>query len=256
MKSLSLTLQPVGLPIGRTAYVHGKNDIANGHNHLIALLPRLVRISLLSQCESVELVLSEIISAAGAPIRHVYFPTAGSISLVILIDKNPALEVALVGREGMLGAQLALDVGTSSLRAVVLGTGAALRIEATAINRELNTHEALRRCMHRYLYVLMVQMAQSAGCLLYHQIDQRLARLLLMRLDRAGTDTFRMTQEALAYMLGVRRVGITKAACELKRKGLIEYRRGELTVLSRKGLEAAACGCYAADHKSYADMLA
>jgi CRP-like cAMP-binding protein len=102
----------------------------------------------------------------------------------------------------------------------------------------------------------MAQMAQSAGCLRYHQIDQRLARWLLMSQDRAESATFRMTHEFLAYMLGVRRVGITTAAGELQRNGLIEYRRGLMTVLDRRGLEAASCGCYAADRKTYADLLA
>ena len=225
-------------------------------NHLIELLPRKARLSLLADCEPVELVLSEVLSEPGEPIRDVYFPTSGFISLVMLIDKNPALEIGMVGREGMLGAQLSLEVAIAPLHALVQGPGTALRVGAAAFQRHLNTHPSLQRGMHRYLYVLMTQMAQSAGCLRYHQIDQRLARWLLMSQDRAESDTFRMTHEFLAYMLGVRRVGITAAAGKLNRNGLIEYRRGVLTVLDRKGLEAASCGCYAADQKTYTKLLA
>jgi len=223
---------------------------------LIELLPRNVRLSLLANCEPVELILSEVLSESADPIRHVYFPTAGFISLVMLIDKNPALEIGMVGREGMLGAQLALEVAIAPLHAVVQGPGTALRIGAAAFQRELSMHPALQRGIHHYLYVLMAQLAQSAGCLRYHQIDQRLARWLLMSQDRAESDTFRMTHEFLAFMLGVRRVGITKAAGQFHRSGLIEYRRGLLTVLDRNGLEAASCGCYAADRKTYAKLLA
>ena len=220
------------------------------------MLPRKVRLSLLSNCEPVKLVLSEVLTEPGEPIRHVYFPTSGFISLVMMIDKNPALEIGMVGREGMLGAQLSLEVAIAPLHALVQGPGTALRVGAATFQRELNAHPALQRGMHRYLYVLMTQMAQSAGCLRYHQIDQRLARWLLMSQDRAESDTFRMTHEFLAYMLGVRRVGITKAAGQLQRNGLIEYRRGVLTVLDRKRLEAASCGCYATDGKTYAKLLA
>ena len=231
-------------------------EIANADNHLIELLPRKARLSLLAECEPVELVLSEVLSEPGEPIRHVYFPTTGFISLVMLIDKNPALEIGMVGREGMLGAQLSLEVAIAPLHALVQGPGSALRIGAAAFQRQLNTFPALQRGMHRYLYVLMTQMAQSAGCLRYHQIEQRLARWLLMSRDRAESDTFRMTHEFLAFMLGVRRVGITAAAGKLHRSGLIEYKRGVLTVLDRAGLEAASCGCYAADRKTYAKLLA
>ena len=234
----------------------GRTKIDNTGNHLIELLPRKARLGLLADCEPVELVLSEVLSEPGEPIRHVYFPTSGFISLVMMIDKNPALEIGMAGREGMLGAQLSLEVAIAPLHALVQGPGTALRVGAAAFQRHLITYPALQRGMHRYLYVLMTQMAQSAGCLRYHQIEQRLARWLLMSQDRAESDTFRMTHEFLAYMLGVRRVGITAVAGKLHRSGLIEYRRGVLTVLDRTGLEAASCGCYAADRKTYAKLLA
>ncbi|HEY6132642.1 MAG TPA: Crp/Fnr family transcriptional regulator [Rubrivivax sp.] len=220
------------------------------------LLPRTVRQRLLSRCEAVPLVLEEIMCEAGTVTRHVYFPTDGFFSLVSLIDGSPAIEVGMVGREGMLGAQLALGVTTSPLRALVQGPGTAWRIGAPAFRRELALSTELQRAMSRYLYVLMAQLAGSAACLRFHLIGPRLARWLLMSQDRAHADTFRVTHEFLAYMLGVRRVGITQAAGSLHDAGLIQYHRGQLTVLNRSGLEAAACGCYEADRKAYAQLLA
>ena len=224
-------------------------------NHLIELLPRKDRLRLLAICEPVQLVLSDVLCHAGNPTHHVYFPIDGFVSLVAHTEGSPGLEVGMIGREGMLGAQLALGVMTTPLRAVVQGPGAAWRIGVGAFRRELAASASLRRVLSRYLYVLISQFTGSAGCLRFHLIGQRLARWLLMSQDRAHADSFRMTHEFLAYMLGVRRVGITIAAGAMQRGGLIEYHRGELTVLNRKGLEAAACTCYAADCKAYADLL-
>lgn len=229
--------------------------MATVENHLIELLPRKERTRLLAICEPVQLELSEVLSEAGTPTRHVYFPTEGFISLVALVDGSPSLEVGMVGREGMVGAQLVLGVVTAPLRSLVQGPGAAWRIGTKAFRSELERSPALQRGLNRYLYVLMAQLAASAGCLRFHQIGARLARWLLMTQDRAHADSFYVTHEFLAYMLGVRRVGITTAASTLQRSGLIEYHRGELTVLDRSGLEAAACGCYAADRRTYDALL-
>jgi CRP-like cAMP-binding protein len=141
------------------------------------------------------------------------------------------------------------------LRAVVQGSGAAWRIGSAAFRRELALSPALQRELLRYVFVLMAQLAESAACLRFHLIGQRLARWLLMSQDRAHAEHFHVTHEFLAYMLGVRRVGITTAAAGLQRFGLIRYRRGEVTVLDRPGLEAAACGCYAADQRAYDAQL-
>ena len=230
--------------------------MASADNHLIELLPRKERTRLMALCEPVELVLAEVLYEPGCAIRHVYFPTDGFVSLVMSIDGNPGLEIGMVGREGMVGAHLALGVADAPLHALVQGAGSAWRIGAPAFRRELASSAALRRGIHRYLYVLMAQMAEAAGCLRYHLIGPRLARWLLMSQDRAHHDSFQVTQEFLAYMLGVRRVGVTKAAGDLQRRGLIEYHRGMVTVRDRTGLEAAACSCYAIDCKIYSDRLA
>ena len=229
--------------------------MATVENHLIEMLPRKDRLRLLAVCEPVQLMLSEVLSEPGTLTRRVYFPTVGFISLVTLVAGSPGLEVGMVGREGMLGAQLALGVTTAPLHSVVQGAGAAWRVGAADFRGELARSAALRRNLDRYVYVLMAQLAASAGCLRFHQIGPRLARWLLMSQDRAHADNFHVTQEFLAYMLGVRRVGITTAAVELQRSGLIEYRRGEIVVLDRRGLEAAACGCYVADRLAYSALL-
>ncbi|MEO5660013.1 MAG: Crp/Fnr family transcriptional regulator [Polaromonas sp.] len=224
-------------------------------NHLIELLPARDRARLLAICEPVELVLSEILSEPGKPTRHVYFPTQGFISLVAVIDGRPGVEVGMIGREGMLGAQLALGVETAPLHALVQGSGTAWRIATVAFKRELARSPELQRCLNHYLYVLMSQQATSAACLRFHLIGQRLARWLLMSQDRAQSDSFHITQEFLAYMLGMRRVGVTAAASALQRNGLIQYHRGEMKVLDRAGLEIAACSCYADNQQTYNDLL-
>lgn len=229
--------------------------MATVENHLIELLPRRERARLLAVCEPFELVLAEVLCEPGQATHYVYFPTAGFISLVVQIKDSPGLEVGMVGREGMLGAQLALGVLTAPVHALVQGTGQALRVGAPAFRTELARSLPLQRTLNRYLYVLMAQQAASAACLRFHQIGPRLARWLLMSQDRARSASFHVTHQFLAYMLGVRRVGITAAAGDLQRSGLISYHRGDLVVLDRAGLEAAACGCYAADQHAYASVM-
>ena len=229
--------------------------MANAQNQLIERLPRKDRLSLLGVCESVQLTLGEVLCEPGKATRHVWFPVDGFISMVAPIDGKPALEVGMVGREGMLGAHLALGVATVPLHALVQGAGTAWRVTATAFRAELARSPTLQGVIYRYVYVLMAQLTGSAACLRFHEIGPRLARWLLMSQDRAHADRFHVTHEFLAYMLGVRRVGVTAAASALQRSGLIEYHRGEMAVLDRAGLEAAACDCYANDSRAYADQF-
>lgn len=224
-------------------------------NHLIDLLPRKDRIRFTAACELVDLPLAQVLSHPGKPTRYVYFPTEGFISLIAVVKGSPGVEVGMVGREGMLGVQLALGVATAPLHGLVQGAGTALRIGTKAFKLELAACPALQSQLNRYLYVLMAQLAESTACVRFHQIGPRLARWLLMSQDRSKASSFDVTQEFLAYMLGVRRVGITAAAGTLQKDGLIAYSRGKLTVLNRKGLERAACGCYAADQKTYRELL-
>lgn len=199
--------------------------------------------------------MSEVLCEPGQPTRHVHFPTEGFISLVATHDGSPGVEVGMVGGEGMLGSQVALGVATSPLHALVQGPGVAWRVSADAFTAELAASAGLRKVMNQYVYVQMAQMATAAACLRFHQVGPRLARWLLMTQDRAHADNFHVTHEFLAYMLGVRRVGITGAAGALQDSALIQYHRGNFTVLDRAGLEAAACSCYAADCRSYARLM-
>jgi CRP-like cAMP-binding protein len=229
--------------------------MAAAENHLIDLLPRSDRRRLLAICEPIDLTMAEVLYDCGKRTSRVFFPVDAFISLVTPIDGKPALEVGMVGREGMVGAHVILGVMTSPLHAVVQGPGKAWAVAGIPFRRELARSPALRRCLDHYLFVLMSQFAVSAACLRFHLIGARLARWLLMTQDRAHDSSFHVTHEFLAYMLGVRRVGITAAAAALQRAGVIEYRRGHLVVLNRRRLEAAACECYAVDRKCYAEVM-
>jgi CRP-like cAMP-binding protein len=224
-------------------------------NHLIELLPNSDRRRLLAACEPVQFVMAQTLAEPDTVTRYVYFPVQGFASLVTLLDGKPILEVGMVGREGMLGVHVALGVQTAPLHALVQGAGSAWRVRISAFRRVLESSPSLRRIVDRYVHVLMAQFATSAACVRFHEIDQRLARWLLMTRDRAHANRFHITHEFLAYMLGVRRVGVTTAAGAMQRRGLIEYRRGDLTVLNPSGLKRTACACYAADRRCYDQLL-
>lgn len=224
-------------------------------NLLLAALPARTAGRLLALADDVELTFGDVLCNPGDRIRHVYFPTAGFISLISRGNHKESLEVGLVGNEGMMGTALLLGVQVEPLRAVVQGAGGALRIGAAAFQQELRLNPALQTQLKRYIYVIMHQLAQSAVCTRYHVVEARLARWLLMTGDRAHTDRFFATQELLAVMLGVRRAGVTRAASALQHADLIHYSRGQVWISDRAGLEATACDCYAADRKTYATVM-
>jgi CRP-like cAMP-binding protein len=224
-------------------------------NHLIALLPAADQRRLLAHCEPVQLALFTVLLEAGTPTAHAWFPDTAFISLLVQPPDTSALEVGLVGREGMLGTQLVLGVREAPLQALVQGAGLAWRIARVPLRQQLARSTALRRVLLRYVQVQLMQLATAAACLRFHAIQPRLARWLLMTQDRAGSSDFRITHEFLSTMLGVRRVGITQAALGLQQRGLIRYHRGELKVLDRPGLLRAACPCYAADGASFVRLM-
>src|SRR3990167_2560040 len=220
-------------------------------SRLIEGLPSKQRKQLLNGCEPVDLVFGNVLHEANQPIRHVYFPLSGFVSLVTTLDGHQPLEMGLIGNEGMLGATLALGIGQAPMRAVVQGSGSALRISSQLFKQELLSSPALLCALKRYLYVVMTQLSQSAACTHFHEIEPRLARWLLMTHDRAHADHFHLTHEYLADMLGVRRSGVSIAAAAMQARGLISYSRGEIHTLDRAGLELAACECYAALQADY-----
>ena len=224
-------------------------------NRLLEALPAHAQRRILAGCERVELAFAEVLYAPPKRLAHVYFPTQSFISLIMPVDGTASLEVGLVGNEGMFGIPLVLGVDVSPLRAVVQDAGSALRMHASAFCRELGRDQALHRQIDRYVFVHLSQLAQTAACTRFHVVEARLARWLLMTQDRAHADNFHVTQEFLALMLGVRRVGVTKAASSLQKRRLIRYSRGDIRVLDRRGLKAASCGCYKADRESYARIL-
>jgi len=213
-------------------------------NSLLAALPRKSYLRLLPGLAPVELVFGEVLYEAGDPIRDVYFPTQSLVSLLTVVEGHLALEVGMVGREGMVGVPLVLGSDVSPVRALVQGAGPALKMNGQRFRSELNASPPLQRELQRYIYAMMVQISQTAGCNRFHVVEARLARWLLMTRDRVRSGQFRMTHEFLSHMLGVRRVGVTEAASALQRRKLIEYSRGSITILDDRGLEAACCSCY------------
>ena len=224
-------------------------------NRLLAGLPAADCRRLIADREPVQLVADHALIEPGDRVRDVYFPIDGFVSLIASIDAHSHLEVGLVGNEGMLGASLALGVSNSPLRALVQGPGLAWRLDAATFRRELVRSTALRRSVNRYLYVSLGQLAQAVACTRFHFVEARLARWLLMTRDRANSDSFRVTHEFLAYILGVRRAGVTRAASALQRRNLIHYRRGNVEIRDLLGLEAAACTCYGSAKEMYARVL-
>jgi CRP-like cAMP-binding protein len=229
------------LPEARRALSLVGGQVANS---LLAALPREDYRSLLAELEPVTLTAGKVLYEPGERIRHVYFPDDAQVSLLIVMPDQKVLEVGLVGREGMVGIPLALGAEASPVRALVQGSGSALRMKAASFC------EALARClrlqyeMQRYTFAKLGQARQTAACNRFHQVEARLAGWLLLTRERVRSDEFHLTHESVAATLGVRRVGVTNAASTLQRRSLISYHRGNIRILDHKGLKAASCGCY------------
>lgn len=213
-------------------------------NRLLAALPSEEYGRLLPHLESVPLPFLRVLYEGGEPIRHAYFPGDGLISLLVVMDDGTVREIGVIGNEGALGSALALGMKTTTTRALVQLPGTAVRMKAGALRDELGRGGALPDLLRRYAHALFTQVSQSAACVSSHDVNQRLSRWLLMTHDHAPGDEFEMKHEFLATMLGVTRSVVTRAAGRLQQGKMIRYVRGRVTVLDRRGLEAASCECY------------
>ena len=213
-------------------------------NKVLAALPRMEHRHLRAHFELVTLRRGEVLQEAGAPIWHVYFPVNSVICLLIAVDQRRAVEVGLVGYEGAVGISLLLEANISSVRALVVTAGLAVRMEADSFARALEQCAVLRNVLHRYADIKLTLARKTVGCNRFHTLEARLARWLLMTSDRVRSLEFTLTHELLASLLGMRRVSITQAATRLQERGLIRYRRGKIMILDRPSLEGASCTCY------------
>ena len=243
-------LGPVTGPVPRNALLPPNDQRALSarsgriENGLLAALPREDYQSLLGELERVTLTCGEVLHQPGERIRHVYFPIDVQVSLLTTVASRKALEVGLVGREGMVGISLALGAGISPVRAVVLRSGSALRMQAAGFREALARSLELQCSLYLYAHVKLLQARQAAVCARFHRAEARVARWLQMASESVRSDQFHLTHKFLADILGIRRVGVTNAAGALQRRKLISYNRGNIRVLDHKGLKAAACECY------------
>jgi signal transduction histidine kinase len=213
-------------------------------NHLLAAIPAEEVGRLHSHLERVDLTCREILHVADEPVRYVYFPDDGVITLISMMESGASVEVGVVGREGVVGLSSFLGSDTTPYQAVVLVAGSAQRVRADVFREEVGRGGALLAVLHRYTQALLTQAAQTSACNRLHHVEERVARCLLTIHDRVGGNGFRLTHELMANMLGVRRAGVTEAAVRLRGAGLIGYTHGSIKILDRAGLESAACECY------------
>ena len=217
---------------------------ASTSNRMLSALPGIEYERLLGDLEPVSLSYGQVLYQPGEQINHVYFPNNCPVSLLTVVEGDRSLEVGLVGAEGMIGSPLALGSSCSPVRALVQGTGTALRMECAQFMRHYRRSPLLQQALLKFIEELMNQVTQNAACNHFHQIQQRLARWLLMMRERLPSRSFFLTHEYLADMLGTRRETVTQGAHALKSRNLIKYSRGNLTILNRRGLQAIACSCY------------
>jgi CRP-like cAMP-binding protein len=213
-------------------------------NHLLAALPAEVQERLFPHLEAAPLQLGKVLYESGDTLRHVYFPTDSIVSLLYVMASGASAEISVVGNEGLIGVALFMGGESTPSRAIVQSAGSSYRLLGQRLKEEFNRHSELQILLLRYTQALITQMSQTAVCNRHHSIDQQLCRWLLLSLDRLPSNRLTMTQELIANMLGVRREGVTDAASKLQQLGVIEYSRGQITVLDRPKLESLSCECY------------
>jgi len=224
-------------------------------NHLLAALPAPEWERIGPLLEPVELPLGKVLYESGGKMGHVYFPIDAIVSLLYVMEDGASAEIAVVGKEGLVGIALFMGGETTPSRAVVQSAGRGYRLRAADIKAEFNRSGPVLHLLLRYTQALITQMAQTAVCNRHHTLDQQLCRWLLLSLDRLNGDELVMTQELIANMLGVRREGVTEAALKLQKLGIIRYARGHITVINRHELEGRVCECYTVVKNEYDRLL-
>jgi CRP-like cAMP-binding protein len=224
-------------------------------NQLLSSLPESEWTRWSHLLERVEMPLGEVLYESGVTLNYVYFPLTSIVSLLYVMENGASAEIAVVGNEGIVGISLFMGGESTPSRAVVQSAGAGCRLPAEIIKSEFGRSGAVLHLLLRYTQALITQMAQTAVCNRHHSLDQQLCRWLLLSLDRLEGSELVMTQELIANMLGVRREGVTEGALKLQKAGLIQYTRGHITVLDRKGLEDRTCECYAVVKREYDRLL-
>ena len=214
-------------------------------NHILEALPKTVRERLFPHLKLVTLPRGGVLYESGAPLRQIYFPTDCVISLLYVLENGASAEISVVGNEGAVGLSLFIGGETTTSRAIVQSGGSAYRLTGRRLKAEFAGHGDMLHILLRYSQSLLTQMAQTAICNRHHSVDQQLCRWLLLSLDRLPANKLTVTQELIANTLGVRREGVTAAAGKLQKLGVIEYVRGQITVLDRPRLEQLSCECYA-----------
>lgn len=224
-------------------------------NHILDGLPPEERERLFPHLRLVSMPLGMVLYESGETLRHIYFPTDCIVSLLYVMKDGASAEIAVVGNEGAIGVALFMGGETTPSRAIVQSAGSAYRLPRKRLKLEFNRHGQMLHVLLRYTQSLITQMAQTAVCNRHHSVNEQLCRWLLLSLDRLRSNELRMTQELIANMLGVRREGVTAAAGELQRAGVIRYSRGKITVLDRPKLEQLSCECYSVVKKETDRLL-
>jgi CRP-like cAMP-binding protein len=224
-------------------------------NHILDALPDEERDRLFPHLSFVSMPLGKVLYESGETLKHIYFPTDSIVSLLYVMKDGASAEIAVVGNEGAIGVALFMGGETTPSRAIVQSAGSAYRLEGKRLKVEFNRHGQMLHVLLRYTQSLITQMAQTAVCNRHHSVNQQLCRWLLLSLDRLQSNELKMTQELIANMLGVRREGVTTAAGELQKAGVIRYSRGKITVIDRAKLEQLSCECYSVVKKETDRLL-
>jgi CRP-like cAMP-binding protein len=234
---------------------HAAQAIDPRQNRLLAVLPEAEWARWQPHLELINMPLGRVLYESGGKLSHVYFPTTAIVSLLYVMEDGASAEIAVVGHDGVVGVSLFMGGESTTSRAVVQSAGCGFRLKSSLMMQEFNRGGPVLHLLLRYTQALITQMAQTAVCNRHHSLDQQLCRWLLLSLDRLQSNELVITQELIASMLGVRREGVTEAAGNLQKDGLIRYRRGHITVLDRAGLEQRTCECYAVVRNEYERLL-